>query len=78
MGDSENARAERVHYSESPTLVPLQIIHNTQLAIIYCPNIRPRAYIDFSVFLLPILRIWLSNEFGYILKLFSQNMPKPW
>ena len=24
--------------AESPTLVPLQILHNAQLTIIYCPN----------------------------------------
>ena len=37
-----NALAPLVHYSESPTLVPLQIFHNAQLTILYCPNIRPR------------------------------------
>ena len=39
-----NALAPLVHYSESPTLVPLQILHDAQLAIIYCLNsvIRPR------------------------------------
>ena len=26
-----------VHYSESPTLVPLQILRNAQLAIVYYP-----------------------------------------
>ena len=34
-----NALAPLVHYSESPTLVPLQILHNAQLTILYCPNI---------------------------------------
>ena len=63
-----NALAPLVHYSESPTLVPLQIIHNAQLTILYCPNIRPRAHIECSfLLLLPIPRIWLSNEVGDIL-----------
>ena len=34
-----NALAPLVQYSESPTLVPLQIIHNAQLTILYWPNI---------------------------------------
>ena len=34
-----NALAPLVHYSESPTLVPLQILHNAQLTILYCPII---------------------------------------
>ena len=32
-----NALAPLMHYSESPTLVPLQILHNAQLTILYCP-----------------------------------------
>ena len=34
-----NALAPLVHYSESHTLVPLQILHNAQLTILYCPNV---------------------------------------
>ena len=30
-----NALAPLVHYSESPNLVPLQILHNAQLTILY-------------------------------------------
>ena len=42
-------------------------------------NIRPRAYIEFSfLLLLPMLHIWLSNEFGDILTLFPHNIHKPW
>ena len=33
-----NALAPLVHYSESPTLVPLQILLNAQLTILYCRN----------------------------------------
>ena len=37
----------------------------------------PREYIEFS-FLLLLLRIGLSNEFGDILTLFPHNIHKPW
>ena len=34
-----NALTPLVHYSESPTLVPLQILNDAQLTILYYPNI---------------------------------------
>ena len=34
-----NALSPLVNYSESPTLVPLQIIYNAQLTILYFPNV---------------------------------------
>ena len=35
-----NALAPIMHYSESPTLMPLQILNNAQLNILYCPNMH--------------------------------------
>ena len=34
-----NALIPLVLYSESRTLVPLQILHNAQLTILHCPSI---------------------------------------
>ena len=59
-------RGTRVGDSELPTLVPLQILHNAQLTILYCPN-NPKYAIKVlwkcPVFNQPIAA---ENKFGIV------------
>ena len=81
-----NALAPLVHYSESPTLVPLQILHNAQLTILYCPNI-PCSNVQYTMEMLvlgcfaKLVHFLVSHiismfvlMFGYILYSMTDNL----